>query len=108
MHVICHGEWPVAGGVTAITLLFLGGETVGFSDSPSSPRAQSACASAASDTQGSAHLKGGRVDLYEPLMIRQGDIRVTAVQSRLPHGHCAEEKCSKMTAVESKQNVIIL
>ena len=32
-------------------------------------------------------------DLYELLMIRRGDIRVTGVLTRLPHCHCVEEKC---------------
>lgn len=38
-------------------------------------------------------LEGMRVDLYELLMIRQGDIRVTGVLTHPPHGHCVEEKC---------------
>lgn len=38
-------------------------------------------------------LEGKRVDLYELLMIRQGDIRMTGVLTRPPHGHCVEEKC---------------
>lgn len=38
-------------------------------------------------------LEGKRGDLYELLMIRQGDIRVTGVLTRPPHCHCVEEKC---------------
>lgn len=39
-------------------------------------------------------LLGGKgVDLYELLMIWQGDIRVTGVLTHSPHGHCMEEKC---------------
>lgn len=38
-------------------------------------------------------LEGKRVDLYELLVIRQGDIRVTGVLTRPPHCHCVEEKC---------------
>lgn len=128
MHVICHGKWPVAEGFTVITVklfFFLeeGGwwntlsAALSFCDSPLRLLLLRVCVlcfvcvvllHVAGWHTGIGPLEGRRVDLYELLMIRQRDIRVTGVQSRFPHGHCAEEKCWKMTAEESKQNAIIL
>lgn len=50
-----------------------------------------------------AYLRGRDVDLYEFLVIRQGDISVTGVLTRPPHCHCVKEKCWEMTAGRERE-----
>lgn len=100
MHVIYHGKWPSAVQFSVITVKVFWGVKYSVSDIQFwwftvEPRTQCVCAEPfphVADT-GFGLLEGKRVDLYELLMIRQGDIRVTGVLTRLPHGHCVEEKC---------------